>query len=77
MGRTFLSVRQGVNIMAGRWARSARKWKCETRIAEAAKRFSSESFMGCNDPLEAALYSAAVEIQKDLARPGGAKEPPF
>jgi len=33
-------------------------------MAELAKRYSSESFMGCNDPLEAALFSASVEMQK-------------
>lgn len=64
MGRSFLSVRQGVNIIAGRWERSARKWKRGKKMAEIAKRYSSESFMGCNDPLEGALFSAGVEIQK-------------
>jgi len=64
MGRSFLSVRQGVNIIADRWERSAKKWKCGKRMAELAKRYSSESFMGCNDPLEAALFSASVEMQK-------------
>jgi hypothetical protein len=64
MGRSFLSVRQGVNIIADRWERSAKKWKCGKKMAELAKRYSSESFMGCNDPLEAVLFSASVELQK-------------
>jgi hypothetical protein len=33
-------------------------------MAELAKRYSSEGFMGCNDPLESVLFSAAVEMQK-------------
>ena len=64
MGRSFLSVRQGVNIIADRWERSAKKWKCGKKMAELAKRYSSESFMGCNDPLEGALFSAMIEMQK-------------
>jgi len=64
MGRSFLSVRQGVNLIAGRWERSARKWKRGKEMAGLAKTYSSESFMGCNDPLEGALFSAMVEMQK-------------
>jgi hypothetical protein len=64
MGRSFLSVRQGVNHIADRWERAAKKWKCEKKMAELAKRYSSESFMGCNDPLEGALFSAMIEMQK-------------
>jgi hypothetical protein len=69
MGRSFLSVRQGVNHIAGRWERSAKKWKRGKEMAGIAKKYSSESFMGCNDPLEGALFSAMVECQKTGADP--------
>ena len=53
MGRTFLSVRQGVNKIADRWQRASKKFKCEKRVVELAKSYSSEFFKGCNDPLDA------------------------
>ena len=69
MGRSFESVRQGVKQVADRWARSARALKKEdqhygTRLAELAKKHSSEAFMACDDPLEAAVFSALVEMLK-------------
>lgn len=73
MGRTFPSVRQGVNGVADRWARSARALKredraCGERLAELAKTHSSEAFVACDDPLEAATFSTQVEILKRLER---------
>ncbi|MDD1681239.1 MAG: hypothetical protein LUQ35_06495 [Methanoregula sp.] len=64
MGRSFLSVRQGVNLIGDRWERSAKKWKRGKEMAGLAKKYASESFMGCNDPLEGALFSAMVELLK-------------
>jgi hypothetical protein len=69
MGRTFPSVRQGVNSTADRWARSARALKKEDqkygeRLVELAKTHSSEAFIACDDPLEAVVFSALVEILK-------------
>lgn len=64
MGRSFLSVRQGVNHIGDRWERSAKKWKRGKEMARLAKKYASESFMGCNDPLEGALFSAMVELLK-------------
>lgn len=76
MGRSFESVRQGVNSIADRWARSGRALKREDQeyakiIAELAKKHSSEAFVGCNDPLEAAVFSVLVELLKrqDVAEP--------
>jgi hypothetical protein len=65
MGRSFLSVRQGVNSIADRWERAAGKYKCGRRVAQVAKRYSSEGFVGCNDPMESVLFSIGVEMQKD------------
>jgi hypothetical protein len=69
MGRTFPSVRQGVNSTADRWARSARALRKEDqrygeRLVEMAKTHSSEAFVACDDPLEGVVFSALVEILK-------------
>jgi len=65
MGRSFLSVRQGVNNIADRWERAAKKYQCGKRVARVAKSYSSEGFVGCNDPLESVLFSIGVEMQKE------------
>ena len=67
MGRTFPSVRQGINSTADRWARSARALRKEDqrfgeRLVEMAKMHSSEAFVACDDPLEGVVFSALVEI---------------
>jgi hypothetical protein len=67
MGRSVESIRQGANRIADRWARSARlqsgrRKTCGERLAEQAKRHSSEAFYSCETPLEAALFSAFVGI---------------
>ena len=69
MGRTFPSVRQGVNCTADRWARSARALNKEERrygecLVELAKTHSSEAFVACDDPLEAVVFSVLIEILK-------------
>jgi nucleotide-binding universal stress UspA family protein len=69
MGRTFPSIRRGVNSTADRWARSARWLKREDQkygeqLVELAKTHSSEAFAACDDPLEAVVFSALVEILK-------------
>lgn len=69
MGRSFQSVRQGVNNIANRWERASKKYKCGKRVVEIAKKYSSEGFMGCNDPLESVLFSAFVELQKERKNP--------
>jgi hypothetical protein len=73
MGRSFESVRQGVKRIADRWARSSRALKKEDqqygeKLAEMAKKHSSEAFIACDDPLEAAVFSVLVEtiIRQDL-----------
>ena len=69
MGRSFESVRQGVKRIAERWARSSRALKKEDqqygeKLVELAKKYSGESFISCDDPLEAAVFSALVETIK-------------
>jgi hypothetical protein len=71
MGRSFLSTRQGVNIIADRWTRLAKKFRNNQSTAGGmvvlfAKQHSSEGFAGCDDPLEAVIFSALVEIARDL-----------
>ena len=65
MGRSYQSVRQGVNSIAGRWERASKKYKCGKRVIQITKRYSSEGFVGCDDPLESVLFSIGVEMQKD------------
>jgi hypothetical protein len=60
-----MSVRQCVNNIADRWERVAKKYKCGKRVAQVAKSYSSEGFVGCNDPLESVLFSIGVEMQKE------------
>ena len=69
MGRSFESVRQGMKQIADRWARSSRALKkCDQqygeKLVELAKMHSSEAFIACDDPLEAAIFSVMVEIIK-------------
>lgn len=80
MGRSFESVRQGVNGIADRWARSGRALKREDQgyakeIVELAKKHSSEAFVGCNDPLEAAVFSVLVELLKRQDAAESARRP--
>ena len=78
MGRSFASVRQGVKGLAEHWARVPRALRPEDRapaehVIAAAKKHASEAFYGCDDPLEAAVFSALIEIarhQGERAREG-------
>jgi hypothetical protein len=69
MGRSFESARQGVRRIADHWARSSRALKKEDQqygeeIVKLVKMHSSEAFIACDDPLEAAVFSALVEMLK-------------
>jgi len=69
MGRSFESVRQGVKSIADRWAHPSRALKKEDqqygeKLVELAKKHSSEAFIACDDPLEAAVFSVLVETIK-------------
>jgi hypothetical protein len=78
MGRSFLSVRQGINIIAERWARASRTLKREDiplgrETADLAKTHASEAFVGCDIPLEGIIFSAMVEMGKRREK-GDAKD---
>ena len=71
MGRSFGSVRMGVQELAGRWHRARRALRKEDQayaenLAEMAKRHASEGFYAFDDPLEAAVFSVFIEILKEL-----------
>lgn len=71
MGRSFESVRMGVNGRSERWLKAGKALRPDDRryakkIAELAKRHSSETFAAFDDPLEAALFSVLVEVLKAL-----------
>jgi hypothetical protein len=81
MGRSFVSTRQGVNGIAGRWVRLAKKLRnreCTSglKLAEIARQHSSEGFVGCDDPLEAVILSAVVELLRNQDQhPGNHVDP--
>ncbi|RPJ53937.1 MAG: hypothetical protein EHJ95_01245 [Methanobacteriota archaeon] len=71
MGRSFESVRMGVNGRSERWLRAGKALRPEDQryarmLAEHAKRHASETFAAFDDPLEAALFSVLVEVLKAL-----------
>lgn len=79
MGRSFISVRMGVNEVAARWKRASRHLRegdagSAEDLVRSAKRFSSEAFYAFDDPLEAALFSVAVSLVRDWER-GAMPEP--
>jgi hypothetical protein len=87
-GRSFESVRQGVKGPIDHWARAARALRKEDRtyserLVALAKLHSSEAFYGCDDPLEAAVFSVLVEmfrqqdereLRKETRKYSGGKE---
>ena len=79
MGRSFESVRQGVNQIADRWARSSRYMRKEDqkygeKLAKLAKMHSSEAFIACDDALEAVVFSVLIEIIKRQENCGSSSE---
>lgn len=69
MGRSFESVRMGVKEVSARWTKAGRALSKEDRVyaerlAEMAKKHSSEAFYALDDPLEAAVFSVLVEMVK-------------
>ncbi len=72
MGRSFESVRMGVKEVSDRWLKASRALEKEDQVygqklAEMAKKHSSEAFYALDDPLEAAVFSVLVELVKKRA----------
>jgi hypothetical protein len=73
MGRSFESVRMGAKDVSQRWLKASKALKKEDqvygqRLAEMAEKHSSEAFYALEDPLEAAVFSALVELFKELGK---------
>jgi hypothetical protein len=71
MGRSFESVRMGAKAVSARWLKASRALKKDDqvygqRLAEMAKKHSSEAFYALDDPLEAALFSVLIELMREL-----------
>ena len=81
MGRSFESVRLGAQQVSARWARAGRAMKTEDQdyakeLAAMAKKHSSEAFYALDDPLEAAVFSALIELLKKMEeQSAGEKDP--
>ncbi len=70
MGRSFESIRMAVKDVAARWMKASKALKKEDqiygqRVAEMAKKHSSETFYALDDLLEAAVFSVLVERMKE------------
>jgi hypothetical protein len=62
----------GVKDVSARWLKASKALKKEDqvfgqRLAEMARKHSSEAFYALDDPLEAAVFSVLVEIMKELS----------
>lgn len=71
MGRSIPSVRMEVKKIAERWEKTAKVLKKEERLyaeklADMAKKHSSEVFYAFDDPLEAVVFSVLIEILKAI-----------
>jgi hypothetical protein len=69
MGRSFERIRMSVKDVSARWLKANRARKKEDQIygqklAEMANKHSSEAFYALDEPLEAAVFSALVEMLK-------------
>jgi hypothetical protein len=71
MGRSFESVRMGVKEVSARWLKASKALKKEDqtygqKVADMAKKHSSEAFYAMDDPLDAAVFSVLLEMVKDM-----------
>jgi len=62
----------GVKDVSARWLKISKALNKEDqvygqRLAEMARKHSSEAFYALDDPLEAAVFSVLVEIMKELS----------
>jgi hypothetical protein len=73
MGQSFESVRMGAKDVFLRWLEASKALNKEDqvygqRLAEMAKKHTSEAFYALEDPLEAAVFSALVELLRELEK---------
>lgn len=71
MGRSFESVRMSAKDVSARWLKTSRALKKKDQVygqklAEMAKKHSSEAFYALDDPLEATIFSVLVEMLKEM-----------
>jgi hypothetical protein len=64
----------GIKDVSARWLKPSRALKKEDQIygqkvAEMARKHSSEAFYALDDPLEAAIFSVLVELVKEIEKP--------
>ncbi len=64
-------MRMGVKDVSARWLKASKALKKEDqvygqKVAEMARRRSSEAFYALDDPLEAAVFSVLVEMVKEM-----------
>jgi hypothetical protein len=67
MRRSFESVRMGVKEVSARWIKASKALKKENqvygqKVAELAKKHSSEAFCVLDNLHEVAVFSASVEL---------------
>ena len=70
MGRSFMSVRLGINDLTSRWIRATHDLPVPDQpgaqdIVHRAKIHASEAFPAFDDPVEEALFSALVELHME------------
>ena len=71
VGRSFESVRMGVKDVSAKWLKASKALKkedqiCGQKVAEMARKHSSEAFYALDNPLEAAVFSVLVELVKHM-----------
>lgn len=71
MGRSFESIRMGVKDVSARWLKASKALKKDDRVygeklAEMARKHSSEAFYALDDSLEAAVFSVLVEMLRGM-----------
>ena len=70
-----------VKDVSARWLKASKALKKEDqiygqRLAEMARKHSSEAFYALDDPLEAAVFSALIELLKKVEEQGAGKKDP-
>ena len=76
MDRSFESMKITPKDVSARWLKASRALKKEDqiygqRLAEMVKMHSNEDFYAFDDPLEASIFSALVEMMKELEKRKG------